>query len=72
MKVRIKVEKVIFTPKGTLIIFYTPGGCWEFCLIDNSFTIHRSPEIAYTSERAEKDGRLFVARYIGQKNNVTQ
>ncbi len=64
MKARIKVEKIISSSKGTLIIFYTPGRCWEYAFIDkNSLIIHLAPGIVYTKERAEKDGLIFMNQY---------
>ena len=61
MKIPLKVEKVLCTTKGTLIIFYTPARCWQFCCIDPRGIIHKSYDIFYTPEKAEIQARSWLS-----------
>ncbi len=60
MKIPIKVEKVVCTTKGILIIFYTKTHCWQFYCIDSKGVVHKSYDIFYTLEKAEIEARSWL------------
>ncbi|MDJ0533782.1 MAG: hypothetical protein QNJ70_15050 [Xenococcaceae cyanobacterium MO_207.B15] len=62
MKIPLKVEQVVCTTTGILIIFHTPAHCWQFCCIDQRGIMHKSYDIFYSLEKAEIQARSWLAR----------
>jgi len=60
MKIDFRVEKVVCTAKGTLMVFYTPARCWQFCCIDLKGIVHKSRDIFYTPEKAYFEGHSWL------------
>ena len=60
MKIVPKIEKVVCTDLGILIILYTQTSCWQFYCIDSKGVIHKSHDIFYTPEKAENSARFWL------------
>ena len=63
MKIPLKVETVVCTTKGILIIFYTPAHFWQFYCIDSKGVVHKNYDIFYTSEKAEIQARSWLRNF---------
>ena len=64
MKIPLKVETVVCTTKGILIIFYTPAHCWQFYCIDSKGIVHKSYDIFYTPKKAEIKARSCLEKFV--------
>jgi hypothetical protein len=53
---KIKVDEVICINGSTLMVFYTPGHCWEFRIISRTGGIFGEQKIYYTAEAALRTG----------------
>jgi Staphylococcal nuclease homologue len=51
---QLKVDEVICIKGSVLIVFYTPGKCWEFRIISCTGGIFGEQKIFYTAEAALK------------------
>jgi hypothetical protein len=52
----LKVDRVLFINGSVLIVFYTPGQCWQFRIISRTGGIFGEQKIYYTSAAALKTG----------------
>jgi hypothetical protein len=43
-----------------LLVFYTPGKCWQFRVISPNGSVYGSQQIFYTSEAAREAGISWV------------
>ncbi|MBD2511102.1 hypothetical protein H6G91_28255 [Nostoc muscorum FACHB-395] len=53
---QVKVDTVVCINGSTLMVFYTPGHCWEFRIISRSGGIFGEQKIYYTAEAVLKTG----------------
>jgi hypothetical protein len=51
-----KIDKVVEIKKLTLLVYYTPGKCWQYAIAGKDGS-YESEEIYYTADAAEKQGR---------------
>ncbi|MDJ0728093.1 MAG: hypothetical protein QNJ38_23600 [Prochloraceae cyanobacterium] len=59
MNVAPKIEKVICTPIGILIILNIPGPWWQFCCVYRSGLTKTSKHF-HTAAKAETEGRWWL------------
>ena len=58
LKVRIKEILVI---KGCILaVYYSPGKCYQFSIVDERGEVIESSEIFYTSEAAKEKGKAVI------------
>ncbi|MFB2771872.1 hypothetical protein ACE1AT_21680 [Pelatocladus sp. BLCC-F211] len=53
---QIKIDEVICVGGSILIVFYTPGQCWQFRMISRTGGIFGEQKIYYTSSAALQTG----------------
>ncbi|WP_341531949.1 hypothetical protein WKK05_40350 (plasmid) [Nostoc sp. UHCC 0302] len=53
---QIKVDEVICIKSSVLIVFYTSGKCWQFCVISRTGGIFGEQKIYYTASAALRSG----------------
>jgi hypothetical protein len=58
----VKIHLVINTSVGTLLVFYTNGGCWQFRVLSPDGEVFGKQKIFYTPEAAERAGREWVEK----------
>jgi len=56
----IKVDTVICIKGSVLIVYYTPGQCWQFRIISRSGGIFGEQKIYYSAEAALRTGLEWV------------
>ena len=59
-----KIDKVIEINKLTLLVYYTPGKCWQYA-IAGKYGSYESESIYYTAEAAEREGRRQIEMLLG-------
>ena len=62
MKIPLKVERVVCTEIGILMVFYTPAKAWQFCCIYRSGLIKQTSQIFSSWQKAEIEGRWWGDR----------
>lgn len=55
-----KIHLLTSTPVGTLLVFYTDGGCWQFRVLSSGGAVFGEKKLYYTAQAAEKAGRDWV------------
>ncbi|MEH2233885.1 MAG: hypothetical protein V7K71_30365 [Nostoc sp.] len=53
---QVKVDTVLCVNGSVLMVFYTPGHCWEFRIISRTGGIFGEKKIYYTAEAAPRTG----------------
>ncbi|MFW9257641.1 hypothetical protein [Nostoc sp. CALU 546] len=53
---QVKVYTVLCVNSSILMVFYTPGHCWEFRIISRTGGIFGEQKIYYTAEAALRTG----------------
>jgi hypothetical protein len=53
----IKIHSVVCIQSRVLVVFYTPGTCWQFRIISPDGTVVGDYPIYYSAEAAAKAGR---------------
>ncbi|RCJ24389.1 hypothetical protein A6770_28225 [Nostoc minutum NIES-26] len=53
---QIKVDTVESINGSVLIVFYTPGKCWQFRIVSSTGGIFGETKIYYTAEAARRTG----------------
>jgi hypothetical protein len=56
----IKVDTVICINSSILVVFYTPGHCWQFRIISSTGGIFGEQKIYYSAEAAFRTGMEWV------------
>lgn len=57
---QIKVDTVVCINSNVLIVYYTPGQCWQFRIISSTGGIFGEMKIYYTSEAARRIGLAWL------------
>jgi predicted Fe-Mo cluster-binding NifX family protein len=55
-----RIEEVININGYTLMVYYTPGRCYQFSIIDVDGMVYDFDDIFYTAEAAEREGRAAI------------
>jgi hypothetical protein len=56
----VKILQILNIANFTLAIYYTPGLCYQYCIIDPEGIVYNFEDIFYTAEAAEREGRESV------------
>jgi hypothetical protein len=59
-----KIEKAIIINGLTLIVYYTPGKCWQYAIASENGS-YQCEGIFYTSQGAEDEGRRQIQMLLG-------
>lgn len=57
---QLQIQSLSIINNCTLLVFYTPGKCWQFRLISPDGSVYGSQQIFYTPEAAREAGISWV------------
>lgn len=56
----IKIEEVICINGNTLVVFHTPGKCWQFRVVSRTGEVFGEEKVYYTADAAQNAGRSWL------------
>lgn len=56
----VKIEEVVCVGGSILLVFYTPGKCWQFRVISATGEVFGERKIFYTADAAQNAGRSWL------------
>lgn len=56
----IKVEEIFSIHGSILLVFYTPGKCWQFRVISATGQVFGEEKVYYTADAAQNAGRSWL------------
>ena len=58
--VKIRIKEILVINGYVLTVYYSPGRCYQFSIVDERGEVIESSEIFYTSEAAKEKGKSVI------------